>query len=133
MELYNVLEADYKKSATEAWDVIFDEEAKNADTLKAFLKSDPCLQLLEDEEKASFLKFASCCNTVAARSLGEISIAIHPESKESSVVIVAERIQTMGAIKSYLETAVNLSFQVAMEPLENGKGIVLYFTHVFVS
>ena len=132
MEEYYILEAHYQKDPMGIWDNVLREEAKNAQALKALVKTDPYLQSLPEDQIESFLQFASSCNTIAARSLGEISIALHPGTKESSVVIVAERILTVGILKNFFETAVSLSFQVAMEPVEeNGKKIMLYFTHAF--
>ena len=133
MEWYNILEADYKKSPFENWDEVFRQEGKNADALKALLETDPILMTLEGDQKEPFYRFATCCNTVAARSGGEVSVAIHPKTKESSVVIVTERLQTVSVLKNYLDTAIRLSFQFAIEPVEeNGPKLMLYFNHSLV-
>lgn len=133
MELYNVLEADYNRSLFASLEDLSLLETKNADALKELLEADPLLKTLDEDQQKEFYKFASSCNSLAARIGAEVSVAIHPSNQESSVVIVAEQLLTVGVLKAYFETAVSLSFQFAAEPVEeNGKKVMLYFNHSFL-
>ena len=136
MDWYNILEVDYKNPLFEDQEKdqekLFLQELKNVDTLKALLETDTILKALTEEQKKAFFELATCCNTLAARTNGEISIAIHPKNKEASVVIVTERLLTMNILKYYFETAVQRSFQFAAEPVEEkGPKLMLYFNHFF--
>lgn len=119
--------ADYQKCATMGKEEKLEYINEQYSRCVELFSKDPFLKSFDEKKTKLFADFLFACNMLAAVTYTEISVAFHPNSNESSVILLGKKFDCGEYATAFLLTIACICKSISIEAIEDEGGKTMIF------